>query len=399
MRRTFAWVAASMLHALAAWLLRPLAIHPSENRPSTVVEVEVHTVPPEVQTTRAPAERRAAFPASKGSEGTAGLRSSRGRAPEPPIVLAPSALGRSAAQNLHAPASSVESAEAVAPAQPAAPDLFPSGVLQKFSTTATPNWGGRTLNLGNRDAVEAEERGRAEAARKTRVARWVKREMAQNDAAQGRIAPVWRNMERELTETFQPPPELVRDGGRLRTGARQYLAALAGGAEERVRQPQVFGRRQQDDTFAGKSVDPSQQGFLGDPPGLNLRSGGLEQQFAAQQALSQPASWTEVEIEVETDDAGEVRAANIVMSSGRRAFDRYALEAVKKRVQNGRPEPRTLSHWRVAAAESVDMQIGATFDENAIFDKRARKRNSLNFPLHRHVRTRVQLAWVEKLEG
>src|SRR5207249_7361678 len=148
-----------------------------------------------------------------------------------------------------------------------------------------------------------------------------------------------------------------------------------------------------DNTPAYRSIDPSQENFVGTPAGLNLRAGPLGQQQASAAASDQPARWLSVEIEVTTGENGEVRDARVVSPSGRRAFDRHALAAVREAVARGGGKS-AISRWQVEAGYSVARPdtIGFSFDENAIFDRGARLK--AKYPFQENVETRITLRWV-----
>jgi TonB family protein len=177
---------------------------------------------------------------------------------------------------------------------------------------------------------------------------------------------------------------------RFRTLFRQGVHAILSGP---VPHPNVPGSRAFD-APASRSIDPSQQSFVGVPEGVNLRALPLEQQQAGGEAWDQPSAWLSVEIEVTTDESGEVHDARVVSPSGRRAFDRHALSAVREAVARGRVKA-ALSRWLVEAAYRVSRpdKIAFTFDENALFDRRA-PRPSAKYPFKEEVLTRVSLRWV-----
>jgi TonB family protein len=171
--------------------------------------------------------------------------------------------------------------------------------------------------------------------------------------------------------------------------------AVVKGGEDRLRHPvdpDSHGIR----FSAGASVDVSQQGFAGVSEGLNLRSLPLSQQEAVMAATGDPANWLEVEIEISVDGGGNVTQMQVVMPSGRRAFDRYVLQLVAERVSHATPRA-SISRWvcRAGYAASRPDAIGVNFDLSMPLDKQLRKQLSLQYPLKERVETRVSLKWVK----
>jgi TonB family protein len=264
--------------------------------------------------------------------------------------------------------------------------------------------GGRTINEGNRAALAAEDAARAEREAKERVALWAAEERARIATEQGRVDPAWRQIERDLVQGFKPPPATLHDapeggaarqlGDRLGSAARQLLGVLRRG-EEGLRRPRVPGRVVE--AALGRPVDPSQQNYLGDPEGIGVRAMPMEQQQAALEAWSDPVSWYAVEVEVETDAQGQVTQARVAVPSGRRAFDRFALEEVRRRVAAaGKGLGASVSRWRCEAAYAVSASpsIGLSFDDAMLFSKKARQDFATRYPLKQEVRTKVTLRWV-----
>jgi TonB family protein len=262
-------------------------------------------------------------------------------------------------------------------------DLFPGGVLQQFAGAPSPG-------------PAADRPGGAPGAR---VERWAEEASAEARTRSGQVDHAWRAVERDLTLGYKPPVDVVHDvprrtgdkiADRFRTLLQQWAGAVVRGPPSN---PNLLGS-QVDHTPAYRSIDPSQQNFVGTPDGLNLKAGALGQQQAAADAADQPAKWLSVEIEVTTDESGGVVDARVVMPSGRRAFDRHALAAVREAVARGGTRG-AVSRWQVEAAYSVSRMdsIGFSFDENALFDRNARRLKA-NYPLQEDVRTRIALRWV-----
>jgi TonB family protein len=220
-------------------------------------------------------------------------------------------------------------------------------------------------------------------------------ELAAANTRAGRVAPVWRDVERDLTRSFKPPLAVVHDvpdgagarvADRLRSLLQQNLAAWARG-EDGARHPVEPGATITEQPM-GRSIDPSQQTFFGVPEGANLRAMPLEQQQALAAAAGEPAAWLRVELEIAVDDAGAVAEARVVTPSGRRRFDRYALTAVRERVAQAHQRAMT-TRWVVEAGYAVGSVAAITVD----LEKLLHPRDALHLPLEARVRTRISLQW------
>jgi TonB family protein len=266
--------------------------------------------------------------------------------------------------------------------KPGKVDLFPGGVLQRFAG-ASP--GPRVSDHPGGAPGE-------------RVERWAQEAAAEARTRSGQVDHVWRVVERELAGGYHPPAEVVHEkpdrrgarvADRLRSWVQQLAAATVRGPPSTPNLPGSHA----DHTPAYRSIDPSQENFVGTPAGLNLRAGAFGQQQAAAAASDSPARWLSVEIEVTTDEDGSVREARVVVPSGRRAFDRHALAAVQEAVARGGTRA-AVSRWQVEAGYSIAHidSVGLTFDENALFDRGARLKG--RYPLQENVETRVTLRWV-----
>lgn len=386
MRLLHAAVAALLIHGAAYWLLSltaPLGA-PEGSRQRSLVEFTLR--PP-----RSPAPQQPAA-----------------QQPEPPLRSAPARPGAPRAQAPAGPAQAAPPSPAPPRTAAPAPDLFPRDVLERQAGGVLPaaprREGGRTINEGNRAALAAEDAARAEREAKERVALWAAEERARVATAQGNVDPAWRQIERELVLGFKPPPATLHDapeggaarrlGDRLGSAAGQVLNMWRRG-EEGLRRPRVPS--QVVESAPGRPVDPSQQNYLGDPEGIGVRAMPMEQQQAALEAWNDPVSWYAVEVEVETDAQGQVTGARVVVPSGRRAFDRFALEEVRRRVAAaGEGLGASVSRWRCEAAYSVHASpsIGLTFDDAMLFSKKARQDFAGKHPLKQNVRTKVTLRWV-----
>jgi hypothetical protein len=381
-RRTRAFFAALALHALAAAFLG-LVPPPAKVTapPSRTIELEwtllahVASPPP-----RAPDER-VGHPADE-----------HVRRPADEVAPPPRVTRHRAAALTRQTVATMSTASPVAEATRAAPatgarapaQLFPRGLLEQLAAQHPDNKPGRgrdreTPGGGLEDAA-AEARTRA-----------------------GQIDPVWRGVERELVQNFHPSVDVVHEAptgkvarvlDRLDTYLKQQVAVVKGG-EDRLRHPvdpDSHGIR----FSADASSDVSQQGFTGVSEGLNLRSLPRSQQEAVMAATGDPASWLEVEIEITVDGAGNVTDMRVVMPSGRRAFDRYALSLVAERVAHA-TAPASISRWvcRAGYAASRPDAIGVNFDLSMPLDKQLRKQLSMQYPFKERVETRVSLKWVK----
>jgi hypothetical protein len=281
-------------------------------------------------------------------------------------------------------------------------DLFPSDVLARFGTAARDS--GHTRSLAHPDEREDPDRERREVG--ARVGDWIGDDLATRRTQAGQVSSTWRQVERELVQSFHPPVAVVHDlpgraadrvGERLKTLLRQAVAVTARG-EAGVRREVVPGE-QMPENAPFRAADPSQQGFVGTPEGANMRAGPLEQQQAVMGAMGEPVSWLRTEIEVLVDGDGRVEEAKVVLPSGRRKFDRYALDAVTARVTGVREAARTC--WIIEAAYSVAPlnAFGATFDITMLTDGRMREQFAPVHPLKDMVTTHVSLKWSRPHDG
>jgi TonB family protein len=369
------------LHALAAWLLSRVTEPPNAALPARGNTIDVTW-------TRAPAAPRAPValtlaPSRPPPPSAPRRRASAGEAHRAAAALRAAASAvtppSQAEANANAEANAEANANAAGPPKPAAPDLFPHAILQ---------------DLARPSAAPPPKEGPGE---------WLAEANAAARTRAGGVAPVWRDVERALTLGFKPPIDVVHDApsrpgaraaDRLRTLAQQWFATMRD--ESRMRHPVEPGSTIVD-LPAGQSIDPSQQSFYGVPEGLNLRALPHQQQQAAAAANDRPASWLSVEVDIVVDAAGTIVAARVVMPSGRRAFDRFALAAVREQMARAAAStPSTRSRWRCEAGYAVSRvdSIGVQFDLSTLFDKRQRQKAALSYPLQQRVEARVALEWV-----
>lgn len=272
-------------------------------------------------------------------------------------------------------------------------DLFPRGVLEALSAHAAASTGAPPPGRATADQpteTPAGDLDDAVAAARTRS---------------GQVAPVWRSIERALVEGFHPPVDAVHDrpargvdrfADRMRSWFKQQVAMVARG-EDGLRHPVEPGSTIVS-ALPGASIDPSQESFQGVPEGRPIKVMPLAQQQAAAAAAGDPAAWLRVEIEVAVDAAGAVQSVRVAMPSGRRAFDRYAVGAVRDAVSRAAP-PSSLSRWSCEAGYAVSRpdMVGLTFDVQMLFDKKLRRQLAGRYPLQERVDARVSLQWVKPL--
>ena len=384
-----ALAAALALHALLALALALLPAPPrGALRERDAVEIEWRapapapppTAPTAMTAMTARPAATAAAPATRIAHASVSRRHAAQAAPTDASAAAPRAAPGASSPAASSTAASSPAAESGSPTGPV--ELFPRAILQGLARPP-PRPDDRDTPGGWLDDANAEARTRA-----------------------GGVAPVWRQVERELLQGFEPPVDVVHDtparridriGDRLRTLARQWTAVVRD--ESRLRHPVEPGSTITTVPM-GRSIDPSQQGFLGVSEGANLRAMPLEQQQAAVAATGEPADWLRVEVEIAVDATGAIARARVVVPSGRRAFDRYALAAVQAAVTRGAASaPSTLSRWVCEAGYAVARpdSIGVTFDLSMLFDKQLRRQLAAHYPLKERVDRRVSLKWVKPL--
>jgi TonB family protein len=273
------------------------------------------------------------------------------------------------------------------------PQLFPQAVLQDLAARNL----GPAPGTGARAASPKNDRDRET------PGGWLDDANAEARTRAGQVDHVWRQIERELVQSFKPPVDVVHDvprrtvdriGDHLRSFVNQAAGVVARG-EEGLRHPVEPGAH--DLAFGvGGSIDPGNQGFQGVPEGMNLRSMPLAQQQAVAVATTEPARWLEVEIEIDVDEAGKVTRARVAFPSGRRAFDRYALRLVQEQVAHGSP-PSSVSRWVCKAGYAVSRPDAIGLDMLKLF-KRKTARDSILYPLKDRVDAQVSLKWVKELK-
>jgi hypothetical protein len=202
-------------------------------------------------------------------------------------------------------------------------DLYPGAVLDgvaRAGTPTAPGWGGVThragdgsLPPGTRDAAADREHAAAQ------IHQWLDESAAEERASSGRIAPAWRDLERDVDRDFHPDVELVSEHN-----------AVVGLARE----------------FMNMARSPSTNGQLAS------------------------AEDTFFEVEVVIGAAGQVLGTRVLNPSGRRSFDRYALEVIRRDIERrqdelAHPPHRVRTRWTFEAHVIVipPTTAGLSFDE------------------------------------
>ena len=188
----------------------------------------------------------------------------------------------------------------------------------------------------------------------TRVARMTDDMIGLERTASGNVHPRWREIERALTESFRPQLDLVKEASLVASYGKQMLR---------------------------------NKYHLSDQIGqLDLSSDFI-------------ASKVAVEIEVIVGEEGEILKATITLGSGRRRFDRAALEAVVKALSDRGPlrerGPIT-TRWLVEASLQImpPTANGFRFDETGHLDPNASGIRRFIAPVHalqQRVLTRIAL--------
>ena len=285
----------------------------------------------------------------------------------PPAVIAralptPPPLPRTIAGSPHVPlrprAPPAAEPRATAPPAPAtAPpvgrdrgpiDLFPPSALGSIvGPPPAPDRGGRSRRAGDGQAPDPDAAaGAGEAERlHDRVGRWLSDAAGEERARAGSLAPHWRDIERQVDARFHPAVEQVTDAGSGAMLLQQYRRGLA----------------------AAPTTDPSAGARAPTSAGGLSHWEDVQQQIRdGQRRFAEPGDWRRVEVEVRLDGEGRRVDARVVATSGRRALDGAALEAVRRAAEL-RPErdPRgpVRARFVVEAAVSIEPpQVSLTVD-------------------------------------
>ncbi|MGZ3441886.1 MAG: TonB family protein [Polyangia bacterium] len=273
---------------------------------------------------------------------------------------------------------------ASAPTRPI--DLFAGEALRR-AAAAAPNDPGGHLRRSTDPLPPAVDERESVAAR---VHEMVADGLARERASSGNLSPRWRDIERQLAQSFHPPLAVVKQENVVKAFAHQVLRSWLDG------DPRVG--------TVPRGVDASVQTLPGTPEGLNLRSLPMEQALAVQGRWGAPATWLSVEVEVTLDEDGRIAAARVTRPSGRRLFDRTALAAVEDAIRaGGAPDEhrRVVTRWLVEAAMAVapPTAIGFRFDETGHLNPGAtgwRKYLGPTYPLQQTVQSHVSLVAIER---
>ena len=272
--------------------------------------------------------------------------------------------------------------------EPAHVELFPRATLDGIAGPPRASWGGTTRN-GHSPPAAAEDAGAAAKRAIDGFARGVQGEL---DAQQGRVDPVWRDLERGIDRAFHPSASQITDENRVTSLAHQLLRAL--------RTPPTGG-------LTPRGVDPSRTAELG--------TFIPDQLAASRRTLSEPAEWRHVEIVVTVDAGGRVLDIAFQRRSDRGEIDRAAMSAVKQaaaeRVLLRDPRGPVRVRYAVEAAVAVTTILpspivdpvsgavqGATIPLIGLSFDADFKRPKVAHVLKRDVKTRVALLSIEKAD-
>lgn len=207
---------------------------------------------------------------------------------------------------------------------------------------------------------------------------------AQAAVTRGQVAPVWRELERDLERTFKPPLESASPATRGELFGQQLLRGAQAAPEK------------------------SRAGWLANrDPGNRVRAEIL----AAQEAYDEPSEGREAEVEVEVNADNQVTAVRLLRGSGSRRLDDEALRAVRqvvlRRPITDSPGPlRARFALRAEAAVNLP-RVTAAVEENSglvggftagiagTFDEVTRKA-TVRSPFAKRLQTRVRLISVRR---
>ncbi|MCU1283263.1 MAG: TonB family protein [bacterium] len=342
-------------------------------------QVDNHAI--EVTTRVAPDSRGPSRGTSPPTHDAAPLPAAPGRNPSPTAIVPDRrAVRRASAPQRLDNAATPERARVI--------DLFATAAIARAVGALPIDPGGHLRRPTDSAAAAAESEARETVA--ARVRAMVSDGVARERAASGSLPPHWRDIERKLVQTFQPPLEVVKQESVVKTLAHQVLRAWTDG------EPRVG--------TVGRGVDASVQTLPGTPEGLNIRSLPMEQALAIQARWGAPATSLSVEVEVTIDEEGRVTAARVTRPSGRRSFDRNALHAVEDAIRaGGAPDERrsVVTRWLVESSMAVapPTSIGFRFDESGGLGPGAtgwRKYIAPTYPTQQTVQSHVSLVAIER---
>lgn len=250
------------------------------------------------------------------------------------------------------------------PAAPARVDLFPRGALCQA--------------IG---CVDGPPQGAA-------LQEFLAQQQAERDGVlavqQGRVDPVWRDIERDLDRSFAPKLESVSAAPRGELAARQLLRPVTPAPEQ------------------------SQTGWLLRQDTANRLRAEI---LAAQDAYDEPAVGREVEIEVEIDGDGAVVSIRLLRPSGSRSFDDGAVHAVREAVRRRPirdPGGAVVARYALRGEVAINLprvtpgveanggQVSGVFAGiSGTFDETTGK-GSVRVPLAKRLKTRVRLMSVRR---
>ncbi len=210
---------------------------------------------------------------------------------------------------------------------------------------------------------------------------------AESDVRQGRVAPIWRELERDIKQTFAPAVESASPASRKELVMQQLLRP------------------------APPEPEKSRAGWLARQ---DLRNRLLAEVQAAQDAYDEPSEGRETEIEVELDAQGQVTSVRVLRRSGSRRFDAEAERAVRQALQTrpirevtgpvvarwvlrgevavNLPRVTPMPEGNSGMVSAVTAGIAGTFDETT-------GKGSVRTPLAKRLQTRVRLISVRSRSG
>lgn len=323
------------------------------------------------------AEHRGAPPASAATHRP--LRSYASRAVTAPVERAPE---RAPPSDAESPPARHDEGERATPPAGGAIDLYSAEALGRALARGDQGGPPRRGAPGGDGSARDPVADREEAA--ARLHAWSNDLVGHERVASGSVSPRWRDVERQLGQSFHPSLALVKKHDVARTFTDQVIRAwMAGPPPSAPWAP---------------SIDPSAP-----TPGLPergpFRTGPLDQQAAVQSEWAKPAEWLRTEVEVVVDELGRLLSTRVVVSSGRRRYDAAAQEAVARAMTAlGAPEEHrpVVARWSVEAALQVmpPSAIGFGFDESGQLNPGAtgiRRYIDGVYPLQQRVLSKVRL--------
>ena len=253
---------------------------------------------------------------------------------------------------------------------PGRPNLFnPIALNTAAGTLAVPpasvrDPGGRTVRDRDPNAPRTDAESKEIAAHNIRE--MLGEDKMTRDLASGKVAPRWREAERQILADFHPPPGEVSDDGFLKGLGKAFAQFRPVGGD------------------TPRGVDPSASN--------NPYGGGLNGNMANPSGSSQDPNSNDVRrciVEVVVDKDGGILSARVLTRSGKRKFDAEALRAVMLAVgKGGKLDEGTavVTKWSVEAWVTVSASItpGFSFDESS-------GKVGANYPGKKSTPTKVRL--------